>query len=86
MELLQRTGNRPEQLLGLRSVAALVLETIDAKPEFSDAIFSLGNPLGYVQKIGWNAPNVVYPLLDNGQTYPRSWSGSSGSLRICEEA
>jgi len=59
MEMLQRTGDRSQQLLGLRSVAALILETFDSKPEFSDAIFSLGNPLSYVQEISWNAPHAV---------------------------
>ncbi len=63
IKMLQRIGDRLEQLLGLRGIAALIFQTIDAKSKFSDAIFGLCNPLGYIDEIRRNAPHVVYPYL-----------------------
>jgi hypothetical protein len=57
IELAQRPRNGVQQFLGLRSVAALILETFDAKPKFADAIFSLRNPLGNLQEIRRNSPH-----------------------------
>ena len=63
IKMLQRIGDRLEQLLGFRGIAALTFQTIDAKSKFSDAIFGLCNPLGYIDEIRRNAPHVVYPYL-----------------------
>ena len=84
IKMLQRIGDRLEQLLGLRGIAALIFQTIDAKSKFSDAIFGLCNPLGYIDEIRRNAPHVVYPLLIMLEPIRDAGGGSSGSLCTCE--
>ena len=51
VEMAERRRNAIEQFLGLRGIAAFVLEAFDAQLEFADAIFSVRNPLGDLQYV-----------------------------------
>ena len=61
IEVAERRRDVVEQFLGSCRVAALFLETFDAKAQFSDAIFSVRNPLGNVQEIRRNSPHPYTP-------------------------